>query len=92
LCRGVKIQAIMNQTIRWLAAHGHLDKARHSLAVTHGITRDEEQTNDFVRREAEAIRANVEYENRLKGGWIDCFKPGHKILYRTCLGKSACSP
>lgn len=30
----------------------------------------------------------IEAESRFKAGWIDCFKPRHKTLYRTLLGMS----
>lgn len=34
------------------------------------------------------IRSNMEYERHLKAGWIDCFRPANKTLYRTLLGMS----
>lgn len=33
----------------------------------------------------------AEYEAKQQSGWIDCFKPKDKILYRTLLGKRASS-
>jgi len=76
----------MPESPRWLAARGRMDEAHHTLAVTHGIPKEEHKDNKFVRQVAEDIRANIEYERNMKGGWLDCFKPNHKILYRTCLG------
>lgn len=31
------------------------------------------------------MRAAIEYESKVKAGWIDCFKPERKQLYRTLL-------
>ncbi|KAI6128113.1 general substrate transporter [Pisolithus croceorrhizus] len=58
---------------KWLAAHGRMDEAQASLASYSWPT---------------GIKENVEYEKHVKGGWLDCFKPKGKILYRTLLGMS----
>ncbi len=76
----------MPESPRWLAKQGRLEEARHSVAITHGIGFDAESKDTLVEREVEEIRSNVEYEKTFSGGWIDCFKPGNKILYRTLLG------
>ncbi|THH12759.1 hypothetical protein EW146_g7392 [Bondarzewia mesenterica] len=48
----------------------------------------EANSHYIIKREAEEIRTEVEYEKQVKGGWIDCFRPGNKTLYRTILGMS----
>ncbi|KAI6132997.1 general substrate transporter [Pisolithus croceorrhizus] len=68
--------------------HGRMDEAQASLAVTRGIPASEANKHHFIRHEAEGIKENVEFEKHVKGGWLDCFKPKGKILYRTLLGMS----
>jgi SP family sugar:H+ symporter-like MFS transporter len=41
-----------------------------------------------LQAEVDDIRSNVEFEKNLKAGWIDCFRPANKTLYRTLLGMS----
>ena len=36
----------------------------------------------------EGMRSAVEFESKVKAGWIDCFMPERKQLYRTLLGTS----
>ncbi|KAK0471387.1 general substrate transporter [Armillaria novae-zelandiae] len=76
----------MPESPRWLAKHGYLEKAGDAIARTRGIPRSEAKSDPIVVREVEEIRSNVEYEKNFAGGWLDCFKPGNKILYRTLLG------
>ncbi|KAF8882961.1 general substrate transporter [Infundibulicybe gibba] len=76
----------MPESPRWLAAHGRMDEVQKSLARARGIPTNEIASNKLVQIEAEEIRANYEYEKKLKAGWIDCFKPSNKTLYRTLLG------
>ncbi|KAI6126934.1 general substrate transporter [Pisolithus sp. B1] len=78
----------MPESPRWLAAHGRMDEAQASLAITRGIPASEANKHHFIRHEAEGIKENVEFEKHVKGGWLDCFKPKGKILYRTLLGMS----
>ncbi|KAG6812815.1 hypothetical protein H0H92_000273 [Tricholoma furcatifolium] len=66
--------------------HGRFDEARHSLARSHGIPRSAEETDPFLLAKVEDIRINVEHEKKLRAGWVDCFKPANKTLYRTLLG------
>jgi len=73
---------------RWLAAHGRLKEAERSIARSYGIKAADEHSNNFVQTEVEGIANQIEMERRLKAGWIDCFKPANKTLYRTLLGMS----
>ena len=73
----------MPESPRWLAARGRNDEAQHAVARTRGL----EDGDSLVLRETEEIKANVEYEKSLKSGWLDCFSPKQKILYRTLLGR-----
>ena len=77
----------MPESPRWLAKHGKMDAARRSVARVRGIPRSEETTDPLINREVEEIRSNVEYEQNISAGWLDCFKPKNKTLYRTLLGK-----
>ncbi|KAF9026628.1 general substrate transporter [Hymenopellis radicata] len=76
----------MPESPRWLGKRGRYEDARIALARTRGIPRDRIMTDPLVTREVEEIRSNVEYEKAFNGGWIDCFRPKNKILYRTLLG------
>lgn len=73
---------------RWLAARGRLDEAKISLARTRGLSPAEANDHYITRREVEEIQSSVEHEKASKGGWIDCFRPHNKTLYRTLLGMS----
>ena len=42
----------------------------------------------LVRAEVDEIANQTERERLLKSGWIDCFRPSNKTLYRTLLGMS----
>ncbi|EMD36084.1 hypothetical protein CERSUDRAFT_85182 [Gelatoporia subvermispora B] len=85
LILGVGIQ-LMPESPRWLVRHGRVDDARRAMAIARGISEDEAEKHFVVRRELEDMRAALEYEQKVKAGWIDCFMPENKQLYRTLLG------
>ncbi|KAG5735436.1 High-affinity glucose transporter ght2 [Termitomyces sp. T112] len=76
----------MPESPRWLASHGRPKEARHSLARSHGIPRDQENSDPFLNAKVEEVSTSIEHERRICAGWIDCFRPKHKTLYRTLLG------
>jgi len=77
---------LSNYVFRWLAAHDRLDEARLSLARVRGVPVEEAKSHYIIAREIEEIKSSIEYERQVRAGWIDCFKPKNKTLYRTLLG------
>ncbi|KAI0337288.1 general substrate transporter [Trametopsis cervina] len=75
----------MPESPRWLTARGDYDGAKISLARARGIPRDEIDDNKIIQREFEDMRSAVTYESAVRAGFVECFRPGHKQLYRTLL-------
>ena len=75
----------MPESPRWLASRGLYDEARASLARSRGMSLHEAEENKKIHRELEDMRSSIEYEAKVKAGFIDCFKPERKQLYRTLL-------
>ncbi|KAI0033578.1 general substrate transporter [Vararia minispora EC-137] len=73
---------------RWLAAHGHIEKAERALAACRGMTAKQAESDFIIKKEIDEIRSSVEYEKSVKAGWLECFAPERKMLYRTLLGMS----
>ncbi|GAA6021099.1 hypothetical protein JCM11491_004415 [Sporobolomyces phaffii] len=69
---------------RWLFYRGRHEAAEKSLARIRGVKVED---NDYsVRQAYYEMEAAVKAEQRTKSfGWIDCFKPRNKLLYRTIL-------
>ncbi|KAJ7271717.1 general substrate transporter [Mycena rebaudengoi] len=61
-------------------------EAEHSLACARDLSKETGKTHAIIQRELEEIRLAVERKEKIKGGWIDCFKPANKTLYPTLLG------
>lgn len=78
----------MPESPRWLATRGRRDKAVEAVARVHGVPKAERATDPHVQAEVDRIFEQYEYEKNLKAGWIDCFRPTNKTLYRTLLGMS----
>jgi len=64
-----------------------MEKAMKALASVRGVPTKQATANPAIRLEIEGIHASVEREKMERGGWLDCFKPGNKILYRSLLGE-----
>ena len=82
----------MPESPRWLAARGDIDGAQRALAAARGVDVSDADSGYHLRREAEEILASAEYEQSVKGGWLDCFRVEKKTLYRTFLGTRAPVP
>ena len=63
-----------------------MEEAKSALARTRQVRTDDIHTNDLLEREIEGIRESAEYERKIRAGWLACFNPRRKILYRTLLG------
>jgi len=57
-----------------------------------GVDASDPDSGYHLCREAEETLAGVEYEQSVKGGWLDCFRVEKKTLYRTFLGTPAPVP
>ena len=58
-----------------------------SLASVRGVPPKQATANPVIRLEIEGIHASVEQEKMERSGWLDCFRPDNKILYRSLLGE-----
>ncbi|EPQ53106.1 general substrate transporter [Gloeophyllum trabeum ATCC 11539] len=78
----------MPESPRWLARHERYDDAMISLARVRGVSRADAPNHMLVQKELEEIRSMEEYERKIRGGWLECFRfgDGQKTGYRTLLG------
>ena len=63
-----------------------MEEAKSALARTRQVRADDVHTRNLLDREIQGIRETAEYESKIQAGWLDCFNPQRKTLYRTLLG------
>jgi hypothetical protein len=71
---------------RWLVSRERIEEAKISVAKAHGLSSSDLEGKKLVTAEVDKIRDHWELERAIRGGWVDCFKPKHRVLYRTLLG------
>lgn len=69
-----------------------MEEAKHALARTRQVRADDTHTSNLLEREIEGIRETAEHESEIRAGWLACFNPRQKILYRTLLGEAIMIP
>lgn len=69
-----------------------MEEAKSALARTRQVRADDIRTNHLLEREIEGIRESAEHERKIRAGWLACFNPRRKVLYRTLLGESITDP
>jgi len=87
LILGFGIQ-FMPESPRWLADRNRMEEAKSALARTRQVRADDTHMNNLLEREIEGIRESAEHERKIRAGWLACFSPRRKTLYRTLLGMS----
>lgn len=85
LCLGIQF---MPESPRWLAGRNRMEEAKTALARTRQVRADDVHTNNLLEREIEGIRESAERDSKIQAGWLACFNPQRKTLYRTLLGMS----
>ncbi|KAJ2925986.1 hypothetical protein H1R20_g11093, partial [Candolleomyces eurysporus] len=80
--------SVMPESPRWLVKKGKKDAAAKAIARIYGVPSKEAHENRYVLAELDEMINQISMEQRIKAGWIDCFRPSNKTLYRTFLGMS----
>ncbi|PSR84219.1 hypothetical protein PHLCEN_2v5507 [Hermanssonia centrifuga] len=75
----------MPESPRWLAKKGKYEEAKISLARSRGIPQREADDNAYIHREVVDMQNAIEHEHREQAGFVACFAPRDKQLYRTLL-------
>jgi SP family sugar:H+ symporter-like MFS transporter len=65
-----------------------MEEAKAALAHARQVRADDIHTSKLLEREIEGIRESAEHERKVRAGWLACFNPRRKTLYRTLLGMS----
>jgi MFS transporter, SP family, sugar:H+ symporter len=63
-----------------------MEEAKSALARTRQVRADDVHTRNLLEREVEGIRETAEHERKMRAGWLACFDPQRKTLYRTLFG------
>lgn len=69
-----------------------MEEAKSALARARQVRIDDVYANNLLEREIEGIRETAEYERKIQAGWLACFSPQRKTLYRTFLGELFLAP
>jgi len=69
-----------------------MEEAKSALARARQVRADDVHMNNLLEHEIEGIRETAENERKIRAGWLACFNPQRKILYRTLLGWSPSAP
>ena len=64
-----------------------MEEAKSALGRARQVRADDIHTRNLLEREIEGIRESAEYEKKIRAGWLSCFDPQRKTLYRTLLGQ-----
>jgi len=69
--------------LSWLVSKGRFEEAKRSVARAYGIKKMDESSELFLCTQVDDIRQQFEAERSVSAGWIACFRPRNKTLYRT---------
>ncbi|KAF5390495.1 hypothetical protein D9757_005241 [Collybiopsis confluens] len=80
----------MPESPRWLVSHDRHDHALKAISRVHGMSYEEAEHHPLTTKHLAEIQSHVEFQRQYasQDGWLDCFRPKNKVLYRTLLGMS----